>query len=112
MNKRNFIRRIENFTCEVCGEEVKGNGYTDHCPKCLWGKHVDKKTPGDRTSSCGGLMRPGSTVYEKGKWRIYYECQNCDHKFRVWADKNDDKETLMKLMVKYLDCEEKAKKSN
>ena len=26
---------------------MKGNGYTNHCPKCLWSKHVDIN-PGDR----------------------------------------------------------------
>lgn len=39
---KNFTRVIEDFICENCGTEVKGNGYTNHCPKCLWSKHVDK----------------------------------------------------------------------
>ena len=36
-----FTRNIEDFTCEHCGATVKGNGYTNHCPMCLWSKHVD-----------------------------------------------------------------------
>ena len=43
-----FIRREENFVCEVCGAKVKGTGYTNHCPQYLWSKHVDKLIPGDR----------------------------------------------------------------
>ena len=36
-----FKRKKENFVCENCGAEVKGDGFTNHCPKCLYSKHVD-----------------------------------------------------------------------
>ena len=52
-----FIRKIENFTCNNCGTFVVGDGYTNHCPNCLFSKHVDT-SPGDRKSSCKGLMEP------------------------------------------------------
>ncbi|MFA5023297.1 MAG: RNHCP domain-containing protein, partial [Candidatus Paceibacterota bacterium] len=32
---QNFKRQIEDFVCEHCGEKVVGNGYTNHCPRCL-----------------------------------------------------------------------------
>jgi Zn finger protein HypA/HybF involved in hydrogenase expression len=48
-----FKRTIEDFTCEHCGEQVTGNGFTNHCPQCLWSKHVDID-PGDRLALCGG----------------------------------------------------------
>ena len=54
---KKFQRTIEDFTCEQCNFAVKGNGYTNHCPKCLWSKHVDVN-PGDRAATCGGLMEP------------------------------------------------------
>ena len=54
---KRFSRRTEDFTCEHCGTKVKGNGYTNHCPQCLYSKHVDIN-PGDRLSDCGGLMEP------------------------------------------------------
>ena len=57
MTARSFQRRIENFVCEHCGEKVIGDGYTNHCPKCLWSKHVDVN-PGDRMAHCGGMMKP------------------------------------------------------
>ena len=96
---RNFIRKKEDFVCEVCGEKVEGDGYTDHCPNCLWGKHVDAEVPGDRASDCGGLMRPMGAVYEKGRFRIDYKCEECGYEFRVRAGKNDDKEKLMRLVA-------------
>ncbi|MBR6751902.1 MAG: RNHCP domain-containing protein, partial [Alphaproteobacteria bacterium] len=46
---KQFVKRVENFTCAHCGAEVFGNGYTNHCPKCLWSRHVDNN-PGDRMS--------------------------------------------------------------
>jgi hypothetical protein len=106
---RNFIRKIENFRCENCGEEVVGDGYTDHCPKCLWGKHVDLEIPGDRESDCRGLMKPEKVIYMKGKYKIFYKCTKCSHRFEVWAasaeasasqgSRDDDKEKMMSLMI-------------
>ena len=75
---------MENFVCEVCGEKVIGNGTTDHCNKCLWGKHVDEEIPGDRASMCRGLMRPIRSEYKEGEFRIFYKCEKCNHKF--WVD--------------------------
>lgn len=94
---KNFIRKKEDFVCENCGEKVAGDGYTDHCPKCLWGKHVDEEIPGDRASGCGGLMEPIKTSYEKGEFRIFYKCVKCGHEFWVRCDKNDEREKLVSL---------------
>ena len=45
----NFTEIDEAFVCENCGKEVKKLGYScrNHCPECLYSKHVDKN-PGDR----------------------------------------------------------------
>ena len=61
-----FIRKTEDFVCENCGQEVKGNGYTNHCPRCLYSKHVDIN-PGDRASDCGGLMKPVAVELRHGE---------------------------------------------
>ena len=39
----------EDFICENCGKDVEKSSYTarDHCPYCLYSKHVDIN-PGDR----------------------------------------------------------------
>ena len=57
MQEKRFQKKVEDFVCERCGTFVKGTGYTDHCPKCLWSKHVDVN-PGDRKSECLGTMEP------------------------------------------------------
>lgn len=71
-----FLRKIEDFTCEHCGFAVVGNGYTNHCSKCLWSKHVDHE-PGDRGNECGGLMKPISLVKKKTEYKINHQCQKC-----------------------------------
>lgn len=96
---KNFKRVVEDFKCENCGQKVKGDGYTDHCPKCLWGRHVDEKIPGDRQSRCRGLMKAVKTVYKKGEFKIYYECQKCKHSFWVREGKEDDRDKLIELSV-------------
>jgi hypothetical protein len=41
-----------------CRSEVSpdapGTGHRDHCPSCLWSRHLDDERPGDRASECGG----------------------------------------------------------
>ncbi len=76
---------VEDFVCEVCGEKVIGNGTTDHCPNCLWGKHVDELVPGDRASYCQGLMRPVAAEYKHDDFKILYKCEKCNHEFWVKA---------------------------
>jgi len=97
---KNFKRVIENFVCENCGHKVTGDGYTDHCPKCLWGKHVDLEIPGDRLSECKNLMKPIEVQYLGGKYKILYKCDGCSHKFWVWANKNDDVDKMIELSVR------------
>src|SRR3954452_24116834 len=58
-----FTRTREDFTCGNCGAAVRGNGYTNHCPRCLWSRHVDVD-PGDRAADCGALMRPVGVLFE------------------------------------------------
>lgn len=75
---KRFNRRIEDFTCEHCGTEVHGNGYTNHCPNCLWSKHVDIN-PGDRAADCGGLMEPIAVEIKNGEYILTQKCTKCGH---------------------------------
>jgi hypothetical protein len=77
-----FKRTKEDFVCEHCGASMKGNGFTDHCSQCLWSKHVDVD-PGDRASSCGGLMEPVDTETKKGEFRVLQKCNICG--FSRWS---------------------------
>ena len=75
-------RRQENtgFTCDYCGTRVvplTNGSYRNHCPFCLYSKHVDVK-PGDRKAQCGGLMKPVRLVYKSGKgYQVVHKCLKC-----------------------------------
>ena len=101
MQKKRFQKRIEDFVCEKCGAFVKGTGYTDHCPECLWSKHVDVN-PGDREAECGGLMEPIGVEVKGGEYIIHYQCQRCGYRFRVKAAPEDNFEKILKLVSKPL----------
>ena len=54
-------RTAGSFTCGHCRAsvllEAQGTRHRNHCPLCLWSRHVDN-TPGDRAADCGSLMEP------------------------------------------------------
>jgi hypothetical protein len=97
MKEKKFQRRVEDFVCDNCREEVFGNGYTDHCPFCLWSKHVDLN-PGDRASDCKGDLEPVGVEVKSEKYIIHYVCQKCGFKHRVKSAKNDNEEEIQKLL--------------
>ncbi len=96
---KKFQKKKEDFVCEKCKKSVKGDGFTDHCPQCLWSKHVDIN-PGDRSSSCKGMMEPEGVKKEGEKYFIYYKCQNCGFKHRVKVTKEDDFEKIIEISKK------------
>lgn len=93
---KRFQRHVEDFTCDNCGTRVHGKGYTDHCPNCLTGKHVDIN-PGDRKSECKGMMKPMSADYKGGTFTINYQCENCGIKKRFKAAADDNMDLLIEL---------------
>ncbi len=93
---KQFTRRQEDFVCEVCGTYVSGNGYTNHCPVCLSSKHVDVY-PGDRASSCGGIMPATGLEIKNGGYVITQTCQKCGHVRKNKAAENDSAKALRAL---------------
>ncbi len=98
LGERRFRRVVEHFTCGHCRFDAKGNGYTDHCPKCLWSRHVDIM-PGDRKNTCMGMMEPVGAVYEHGNYIIKYACVKCGAAKIMKAAENDDQSVLTKLLA-------------
>jgi rubrerythrin len=95
-----FIRAQEDFTCEVCGTAVKGTGYTNHCPNCLWSKHVDEEIPGDRQSTCGGLMEPIGVEQKGNEYVLLHRCQQCGKLMKNKSSPQDNFERLLELAQK------------
>jgi len=96
MENKKFQRKIEDFECENCGLKIKGDGYTNHCPNCLWSKHVDIN-PGDRESNCLGMMEPISAIYKSGKIVIRQKCIKCKTIKNIKSSSKDNKDQIIKL---------------
>lgn len=94
-----FQRKKEDFTCEQCGFFVVGNGYTNHCSKCLWGKHVDVN-PGDRASVCQGMMQPYSFTMNKQEFVVIHKCVSCGFMGKNRLSLEDNMDVLVALKQK------------
>ena len=77
--RTNPIARDEAFVCVHCHRAIPPHGRTarDHCPHCLYGLHVDAVTPGDRASTCGGVLEPVAVEGQRGRWVLVYRCRGC-----------------------------------
>ena len=78
---------------------MKGDGYTNHCPKCFWGKHVDIE-PGDRAEGCGGMMRPTDAEMDGGDFVLTHTCTKCAVIRRNKAAAADDKDAILEIVKK------------
>ena len=99
MKKFKMIK--EKFICEYYRKKVSKLNYTarDHCPYCLYSKHVDIMH-GDRKNECCGLLVPISVEKYKNTYKIVYKCNNCKqiHKNIIANDDNFDE--ILKIMQK------------
>ncbi|MCG2693294.1 RNHCP domain-containing protein [Candidatus Parcubacteria bacterium] len=95
---KKFTRKTEDFICKHCNAKVKGTGYTNHCPKCLWSRHVDIN-PGDRENSCGGMMEPVAVEKNGEELVIIHRCGKCGEKKRNKTVENDNMNAVISLMA-------------
>lgn len=95
---KKFYMLDEEFICENCHKKVEKLNYTarDHCPYCLYSKHVDV-FPGDRKNNCKGLLKPIDVEKYKNTYKLIYKCSKCNeiHKNIVAID--DDFNKIIEL---------------
>lgn len=96
MEKKRFQKRKEDFVCGKCMTKVKGSGYTNHCPECLWGKHVDIN-PGDRMEDCHGMMAPVRVETKGDQYILLHRCEKCGFERKNKVGKGDNFDTLSKI---------------
>jgi len=99
-SRQNLIPRNEGFVCDACGKKTppaKGTS-RNHCRHCLASKHVDLQAPGDRLSTCGGLM-PAISIEgsDPDKLIITHKCNVCGKAIRNKAAPDDIKDALFAL---------------
>lgn len=99
------------FCCAHCQQHVSADALLagvynrNHCPYCLWSRHMDWRKPGDRLAACKAQMRPvGLTVKrahnkyaskKSGELMLIHLCTDCGKISinRIAAD--DDNESVM-----------------
>jgi len=82
----------------LVGPVAYGGSHRNHCPYCLYSRHVDGNVPGDRASACGGLMAPiGAFTRPKGEHVVVHRCLTCgfERYNRIAAD--DDFDLVLRL---------------
>lgn len=102
------VGRNTGFTCVQCGREVPplaAAGCRNHCPFCLYSRHVDV-LPGDRANECGGVLEPVGVLVDARKgYVIVHRCRSCGELKRNRAASEDpvcpdDFEVLLSLTGK------------
>jgi RNHCP domain len=97
----------DSFRCGRCRLDVPqrapGTKHRNHCPNCLWSRHVDDDVPGDRAADCDGSMEPiGVSARDDGEWALVHRCTACAtvHVNRIAGD--DNPLMLMRIAVRPL----------
>lgn len=97
------------FHCKNCRVYVSSASFLsgvrnrDHCPYCLWSRHLDLYVAGDRLAACKSLMEPIGLTHKvthkkygsgQGELMLIHLCTNCERLSinRIAAD--DDLDTL------------------
>jgi len=112
--------RESGFTCIQCGfpvsveRELSGVNNRNHCPRCLYSRHVDELKAGDRKADCMSRMEPvGLTIKqthkrygppEQGELMLIHICKGCGKISinRIAAD--DDAAFIYKLFKNSADA--------
>jgi len=87
--------RSVSFRCVHCKAEIPtaapGTTHRNHCPLCLWSRHVDESI-GDRKSKCLSSMEPMGLVFKNtgAVIMVVHKCLGCGKisKNRIAADDN------------------------
>jgi hypothetical protein len=63
----------------LVGALPSGGRHRNHCPACLYSRHVDAARPGDRASTCGASMAPsGVFLRPSGEHVVVHRCLSCE----------------------------------
>ena len=91
----------ESFICENCGKQVPKLGYScrNHCPYCLYSKHVDIE-PGDRLQTCHGLLIPIGVEKTKKGYVLIFKCKKCGAIRKNKSAEDDNMDLIINLSTK------------
>jgi RNHCP domain len=125
--KSKVHNRNADFRCLHCRYPVSANpilsgvANRNHCPYCLWSRHLDLWAAGDRLSACKAPMRPlGLTLKQSPKkfsqpgsseLMLVHVCTDCGRVAlnRIAAD--DDVEMLLETFERSLSLNQQTRSS-
>ncbi|MHC1782221.1 MAG: RNHCP domain-containing protein [Anaerolineaceae bacterium] len=113
----------QDFKCAQCGNLVSAERLVaavsnrNHCPYCLWSRHMDLNKPGDRLSACKQAMPAVALTlkrtrkkysWELGELMVVHMCPDCGKVSanRIAAD--DDPEKLWSLFDQSIGLDESS----
>jgi hypothetical protein len=85
-------REFGDFKCLHCKlhvsalPDLSGVIHRNHCPWCLWSRHVDLRCSGDRLSACKSPMAPAGLTFKRrhkkyaggpGELMLLHQCTGC-----------------------------------
>ena len=105
--RRHDRRGPSSFRCRHCGLDVPldapGTRHRNHCPTCLYSRHLDDDVPGDRDADCGASMEPiAITVRGDGEWVLVHRCLGCGELHLNRSAGDDNPLALLRLAVRPL----------
>ena len=105
-NRARSAHESSGFVCVNCGLGVPGVSFgtkhRNHCPACLWSRHVDESI-GDRLSVCRGGMEPiAVAVRGEGEWCVVHRCVNCGQLRTNRIAGDDSERALLQLALRPL----------
>ena len=93
MSRKDFLKHNEAFMCLHCGtaNSPAAKSERNHCRACLFSRHVDGETPGDRKSGCHALMEPVSLDQRSKKgFMVLHRCVKCGKEMWNRAAEDDE----------------------
>lgn len=106
----------KSFICSYCKNKVEinmrmGVSHRNHCPFCLWSKHVDRNIAGDRDEPCQGMMEPVGLTFKKvkpdkfgkekiGELMLVHRCRKCVKISINRIASDDDPKEVLKIFEK------------
>lgn len=109
------------FTCAHCHQPVSANpllsgvNNRNHCPHCLWSRHMDLFEAGDRLAACKAPMQPLGLALKQthkkygplaqGELMLVHHCTACERASlnRIAAD--DDSQSLFEIFERSLEID-------
>lgn len=112
------------FRCAHCRQPVssdlRGSGvnHRNHCPYCLWSRHLDLWKAGDRMAACKAKMEPvgvaAKHLHKKfgprlGELMLVHRCEECERVSLNRLAADDDPETILAVFAASWELEERGK---